>query len=377
VNLLAQLSSPFLTNRLWAQCTLEHSRDFFSPPKLKEYYTLKMNLSAVTRIEALNKENYDTWRMHMEALLIKNDSWQYVSGDAVKPEATESNVNKVRAWEKNDAKAKSDIILSIGATELKQVKGWISSREVWQKLEGIYASKGPAWKATLFKSLILHQMDPRTDIRDHFRRFFDTADKLAEMNVGIDPELISIMLLYSLPSSFENFRCAVESRDVKPTPEVLRVKIIEESDARQRDSKATLDAMFSSMSKPHFQNKKQFKSKGSSSSSKDGEAFKFKCHKCRQTGHKAINCPNKNKSEQTPSKETSHTTMSATEALMTSSETRVEKWCLDSGPTSHFCTNKSDFSNISRTRNDKLNLANEVNCQQRLSLKVWSLSTHT
>jgi len=57
-----------------------------------------MNLSATfTRIEALNKENYDTWRMHMEALLIKNDLWQYVSGDAVKPEAMESNVNEVRA----------------------------------------------------------------------------------------------------------------------------------------------------------------------------------------------------------------------------------------------------------------------------------------
>jgi len=141
-------------------------------------------------------------------------------------------------------------------------------------------------------------MDPGTDIRDHLRRFFDTADKLVEMNVGIDLELISIMLLYSLPSSFENFRCAVESRDVLPTPDVLRVKIIEESDARQRDNKAILDAMFSSKSKPYFQNKKQFKSKGNlSSPSKDGEAFKFKCHKCRQTGHKAINCPNKNKSE--------------------------------------------------------------------------------
>jgi hypothetical protein len=45
-----------------------------------------MNVSAVARIEALNKDNYDTWRMHMEALLIKNDSWQYVNGDIRKPE---------------------------------------------------------------------------------------------------------------------------------------------------------------------------------------------------------------------------------------------------------------------------------------------------
>lgn len=45
------------------------------------------------------------------------------------------------------------------------------------------------------------------------------------------------MLLYSLPPSFENFRCAIESRDELPTPEMLRVKIIEENDARRNDTR--------------------------------------------------------------------------------------------------------------------------------------------
>ncbi|XP_039308187.1 uncharacterized protein LOC120358338 [Solenopsis invicta] len=125
-----------------------------------------MNVSAVARIEALNKENYDTWRMHMEALLIKNDSWQYVNGDIVKPEPDVNNAETVRTWEKNDAKAKSDIILSIGASELKQIKGCSTSREIWLKLERIYASKGPARKATLFKTLMLQRMGPGMDIRD-------------------------------------------------------------------------------------------------------------------------------------------------------------------------------------------------------------------
>ena len=45
----------------------------------------KMNLN-LARVEALNKNNYDTWRMQAEALLVKNDYWQYVSGEKVKPE---------------------------------------------------------------------------------------------------------------------------------------------------------------------------------------------------------------------------------------------------------------------------------------------------
>ena len=200
-----------------------------------------MNTSGLTRIETLNKENYDTWKMQMEALLIKNDAWSYVNGDAVKPELGENNANQraVEAWIRNDNKAKSDIILSISPSELKQVKGCSTSREVWLKLEGIYQSKGPARKATLLKQLTLQRMEDYGDVREHVSKFFDAVDKLNEMEVAINPDLLAIMLLYSLPPNFENFRCAIESRDELPSPETLRVKIKEESDARKNDAPNT------------------------------------------------------------------------------------------------------------------------------------------
>lgn len=76
----------------------------------------------------------------MEALLIiKNDTWMYVNGECKRPilEDNNANENAVRTWDKNDNKAKSDIILSISPSELKQVKGCVTSREVWLKLESI------------------------------------------------------------------------------------------------------------------------------------------------------------------------------------------------------------------------------------------------
>ena len=84
-----------------------------------------MNASGLTRIETLNKENYDTWKMQMEALLIKNDAWSYVNGDTVKPEPGENNANQraMESWIKNDNKAKFGTILSISPSELKQSKG--------------------------------------------------------------------------------------------------------------------------------------------------------------------------------------------------------------------------------------------------------------
>lgn len=198
-------------------------------------------MNSTVRIETLNKENFDTWKLQMQALLIKNDAWAYVSDEITKfslDNINATSMQEVNAWIENDNKAKSDIILSISPSELKQVKGCDTSRELWLKLKSIYQSKGSARKATLLKQLALQRMEENDDIREHVRRFFDTVDKLSEMDIEINQDLLAIMLLYSLPPSFENFRCAIESRDELPASEVLRIKIIEESDARKNDARA-------------------------------------------------------------------------------------------------------------------------------------------
>ncbi|KAL6433526.1 hypothetical protein ACFW04_006551 [Cataglyphis niger] len=56
------------------------------------------------------------------------------------------------------------------------------------------------------------------------------------MEVSINEDLLIVMLLYSLPASFENFRCTIESRDLLLNAETLNVKILEENDARKQAS---------------------------------------------------------------------------------------------------------------------------------------------
>ncbi|EFA04806.1 hypothetical protein TcasGA2_TC014855 [Tribolium castaneum] len=91
--------------------------------------------SSVSRIELLNKENYDTWKIQMQAVLIKCDLWDYTNGVKVKPEPGEDNQNvaDINEWIKNDQKAKSEMILSISSTELRQIKNCVTSREMWCK----------------------------------------------------------------------------------------------------------------------------------------------------------------------------------------------------------------------------------------------------
>lgn len=239
-----------------------------------------MNTNSVVRIEALGRDNYDTWKLQMRALLTKNDAWGYVSGEIVKPEVIAGNAATeaaAREWINRDEKARSDLILSISANQLKQVKNCVTSRELWLKLQCTYESSGPARKATLLKGLTLQRMNEAGDVREHLHEFFDTVDKLSDMDVHINPDQLAIMMLYSLPTSFENFRCAIESRDQLPTPENLRTKIIEEHDERKAAASNPIQgAMIAD------KRKSKSKSRTGRSDQEKNKKFEYKCYKCHE-----------------------------------------------------------------------------------------------
>ena len=70
---------------------------------------------------------------------------------------------------------------------------------MWLKLESTYNSKGPARKAALLKQLTLSKMKEGEDVRQHLDRVFNAVDKLGEMNLEINGEHLSIMLLDIIP----------------------------------------------------------------------------------------------------------------------------------------------------------------------------------
>lgn len=315
-----------------------------------------MNSSAY-RIELLNKNNYDTWKVQAQAVLIRNGLWGYVNGSIPKPKEDA----ELKIWEVNDLNARSDLILIISPSELKQVKNCATSKELWEILENTYQSRGPARKATLLKRLILMKMKENSDVHDHINKFMDTVDKLNALEIEINSELLSVMMLYSLPSSYDVFRVAIETRDSLPSPEELKVKIIEENQARsangENHSAVNEGALYSKFHKnsPRNSDKGYTFSKNNASIPRQSE-FKFRCYKCNKLGHKAKECRIKNfkpKSDSTFKVEHYEETMFINEKNRT-------MWCLDSGSTSHMCSQKSQFTELNSKENTKcLKLAAE------------------
>ena len=88
-----------------------------------------------------------------------------------------------------------DLILAIKSSELHNIRGCTTSREVWMKLESIYALKGPARKAALLKRPTQHKMEEGENLKTHLSDFFEAVDKLQGMDVEINGDILSIMLL--------------------------------------------------------------------------------------------------------------------------------------------------------------------------------------
>lgn len=99
-------------------------------------------------------------------------------------------------------------------------------------------------------------------IVDHINEFLNTMETLNEDVVEMADEICVIILLSSLPSSFENFVVAIEERDNLLTFSSLKVKLLEEG-ARQNDNEneASGACVAETLMQPKIDNKYQRQNK--------------------------------------------------------------------------------------------------------------------
>lgn len=115
-----------------------------------------------------------------------------------------------------DSRAKSDLVLLISSSELKQIKAIHPGKSGNSKASTHLKSQQK--KPYCSSKLMLQKINDGEDVREHLRKFFDVINKLNGIDIEINSDLLAIMLLYSLLSSFENFRYVIKSRDKLLTP---------------------------------------------------------------------------------------------------------------------------------------------------------------
>lgn len=305
--------------------------------------------TSLANVEKLTEVNYELWKIQMKSILVFNDLWQYVDGTEMKP------AENAQEWLKKDAKALALINLSITHGQLNHVKKAVSSKEAWDGLKAVFESRGPVRKAALYKQLLRMEKKTNITMTQYVADYTRKAEQLEEAGIEIPDELLSIMLLGSLPSEFENFNVAIESRDEIPTLENLKIKLIEE-EARQSDrmSKTSEDSNTNALLTKGRSKHAHAKSKDNFTKANAGK-FVGKCFNCGKNGHMSRQCKAKPRNNESKDDSDAMTAIACNTEVID----RPEAWYLDSGATKHMCNEKRIFKTINNDNELKVHTAAE------------------
>ena len=108
-------------------------------------------------------------------------------------------------WMDIDEQAISSIEAYITDDVLNHVVSWTTAKDMWDKLEAIYLGKSLSNKLFLKKKLFKLEMKEGEDVMKHINIFNALINDLNWIDVQISEEDQALLLLASLPDSYEHF----------------------------------------------------------------------------------------------------------------------------------------------------------------------------
>ncbi|GJW36494.1 hypothetical protein Tco_0059414 [Tanacetum coccineum] len=155
--------------------------------------------SSVVSIEKFNgKSNFSLWRIKIRALLKQQCIWAPLAG----PNPVDMTDAK---YASQDEKAHSTILLSLSDEVLYEVADEETVVGVWKKLEKLYMTKSLTNKLLLKQRLFSLRMKEGSSLKENLDALNSILMDLKNVEVNIEDEDAALVLLVSLPPSFESF----------------------------------------------------------------------------------------------------------------------------------------------------------------------------
>ena len=143
--------------------------------------------------------DFGLWRIKMKAMLVHQGLYEALDEEAL------AAIEDRKKQKEIQIKAHSAILLSLGDEVLREISDEETAVGLWDKLAKIYLKRSLANKLYLKKKLYTLRMVEVKELRKHLDEFNKIVLELNNIGVKIDEEDQGIILLSSLPKSFEHF----------------------------------------------------------------------------------------------------------------------------------------------------------------------------
>ena len=164
-------------------------------------YSMEINVS-IAKVDVVKFDgtsNFGLWQRRVKDLLVQQGLVKALYGRAKKLETMTNN-----EWEELNMKAMSTIQLCLADELMYDVMDDVSTALVRLKLESWYMSKSLTNKLNLKRKLYELKMAKGADLAQHVHTFNKIISDLLRIDIKFNDENKAMMLLSSLPASYEH-----------------------------------------------------------------------------------------------------------------------------------------------------------------------------
>ncbi|KAJ4715843.1 Retrovirus-related Pol polyprotein from transposon TNT 1-94 [Melia azedarach] len=237
------------------------------------------------------RNSFSLWQIKMRALLKQQGLWAPLARKPADPITAEMAVL--------EEKAHSTIMLCLADDIITEVAEEETAQGLWVKLEGLYMTKSLTNKLLLKQRLFSLRMQEGMPLRDHLDQLNTILLELRNIDVKVEDEDAALILLVSLPLSYENFvQSFIVGKDTVSLEEVR--SSLHTRELRHKATGIGADnqaaGLVASGSYGHGNSgKKKFK-KPVSKGPKPNDV----CNYCKEKGHWKSDCPKKKRQQDKP-----------------------------------------------------------------------------
>ncbi|KAG6432970.1 hypothetical protein SASPL_104566 [Salvia splendens] len=314
----------------------------------------------------LSGSNYSIWKPSMLDLLYCKDLYLPLQGDEAKPKDM-SDDDWIIMHRKTVGYIRRFIEHSIFHHFANEEKADV----LWKKIEAMFERKNALNKASIIRKIVRLRYVESANMTEHLNAYQGLINQSINMKISLDDEVIALLLLSSLPDSWDTLVVSISNSAPGGALTLQMVKdclLNEESRRREQDHSSETKAMVAEnsdrgRSKNRNSQNTRDKSRGKSKHKKD-----FKCHYCGGLNHYERDCRKKKRDQTRGNNENAEkdTTAVATDGdvvvvcddACVSSSCQQTDWIVDSGASYHITPYRDMFASYTGGSFGKVRMAN-------------------
>lgn len=286
-----------------------------------------------TGIEKFDGTDFGYWRMQIE---------DYLYGKKLHLPLLGAKLDSLKEdeWNLPDRQVLGVIRLTLSRSVAHNVVKEKTTKGLMAALSSMYEKPSANNKVHLMKKLFNLKMAEGTPVAQHLNEFNTIVNQLSSVEIDFDDEIRALIVLASLPNSWEAMRMAVSNSAGKNKLKYEDIRdLILSEEVRRRDAGETsgsgsaLNLETRGRAQDRNSNRNRSKSRrGGRSKSRSGR--QPECWNCGKTGHFKKNCrePQKKRNENDAA---NAVTDELQDALLLSVDSPIDSWVLDSGASFH------------------------------------------